>query len=96
MGPLDDIVAEADRVLTAAQSQHVPVRLLGGLAVRKQAHELHPAVRRTYADIDLATAKGHGGAVRELLDELGYVGNREFNAVNGARRLLYEDRTAAS
>jgi hypothetical protein len=56
-GPLPDIIAEARRVLGAANEQDVLVRLIGGLAVWEHTDPLHPALVRTYKDIDLATVK---------------------------------------
>ena len=57
--PLDDIVLEADRLLEAAAAEDVPVRLVGGLAVRMHAGG-EPVIARAYKDIDLVTLKGRG------------------------------------
>jgi hypothetical protein len=89
--PLPDIVAEADRVLVAAHAAAVPVRLIGGLAIRRQIADLQPSLRREYHDIDLATPKGRAPDVTILLDGIGYMPAREFNALNGARRLMFLD-----
>jgi hypothetical protein len=90
--PETDIVAEAQRVLDAARAADVPVRLIGGLAVR-----LHvgvgsaPVFTREYKDIDLATLKGRSKRVSELMVSLGYEADRMFNATNGHRRMLFYD-----
>jgi hypothetical protein len=90
--PDPDIVAEARRVLDAARAADLPVRLIGGLAVR-----LHlgagsvPVFAREYKDIDLATLKGMSRPVSELLVSLGYEADRMFNATNGHRRMLFYD-----
>ena len=88
--PLDDIVLEADRLLDAAAASDVPVRLVGGLAVRMHAGG-EPVIARTYKDIDLVTLKGRGKRVTEFMTGMGYQGDRPFNATNGHRRLLYYD-----
>lgn len=92
MTPLPEVAAEAERILAAARSARVPLRLIGGLAICRQlGDELHPALRRTYRDIDVATPKRHGGEVAGFLSGIGYVADRQFNATHGARRLLFYD-----
>ena len=92
--PLDDIVLEADRLLEAAAAEDVPVRLIGGLAVRMHVNG-DPVISREYKDIDLVTLKGRGKRVSEFMTAMGYEADRAFNATNGHRRLLYYDRPHA-
>ncbi len=90
--PDADILAEARRLLAAANEQRVPVRLLGGLAVRTHIPSGEtPVFQREYKDIDLVTLHGKGGVVSEFMGSMGYEPDREFNAVNGRRRLLFYD-----
>jgi hypothetical protein len=90
--PRPDVVEEATRVLDEAGRRDVPLRVIGGLAVRLHAPGgLHPAVVREYKDIDLVTRKGKGRQVADMLTDLGYDANRPFNAMNGNRRLLFYD-----
>jgi len=88
--PLEDIVLEADRLLEAAVAADVPVRLVGGLAVRMHVGA-EPVIARAYKDIDLVTLKGRGKRVSEFMTAMGYEADRPFNATNGHRRLLYYD-----
>ena len=89
---LPSVVDEARRLLDAAESHAVGVRLIGGVAVYIRAgDDHHPALTRTYADIDLVTVKGKGREVAQFLEAQGYVGNVQFNAVNGHSRLLFYD-----
>ena len=60
--PLADIVAEAERLLEAARSSNVPIRLIGGLAVYFHTEDIPSALSRSYGDIDVATTKGGAGA----------------------------------
>jgi hypothetical protein len=89
--PYADIVAEAERLLDAARSNDVPVRLIGGLAVYFHRHETPPPLRRSYDDIDVATTKGASRSAAGLFSSLGYEPSKEFNALNGNRRLLFFD-----
>ena len=89
--PLADIVAEAERLLAAARSRDVPIRLLGGLAVYFHSERILVPLRRSYGDIDVATTKGAARSASELLAALGYEPSREFNALHGNRRMLFHD-----
>jgi hypothetical protein len=87
-----DIVAEAKRVLELADSEGVPLRVLGGVAIHLRAPgELPAALTRTYADVDFVTAKGSSAAVQRLLRATGYEPHVAFNALHGTERLLFFD-----
>jgi hypothetical protein len=86
------VFEEAVRLLAAAEQAGVRVRTLGGMAIVLHAGELlHPAFRRDIRDIDLATPKREGRKVAEFLTAQGYEPNKTFNAMHGARRLLFYD-----
>jgi hypothetical protein len=90
--PLDDVIAEAERVIEAAHAANVAIRLTGGLAIRRR----HPSatrapLARSYADIDLAaSSKGGHRAITNLMVGLGYVPDQMFNSLHGNERLYYE------
>jgi hypothetical protein len=87
-----DVFEETVRLLVAAQQADVRVRVLGGMAIVLRAGELlHPAFRRQIRDIDLATPKRDGRKVSDFLATQGYTPNKTFNAMHGARRLLFYD-----
>jgi hypothetical protein len=89
---LADVAEEAVRLLTAAEHVGVRVRALGGTAIILHVGErLHPAFVRKIADIDLATPKREGRKVSDFLTSQGYTANKTFNAMHGARRLLFYD-----
>jgi len=46
---------------------------------------------REIADLDFLTTRRAGRAVEELIEGAGWKPERQFNALNGARRLLFED-----
>jgi hypothetical protein len=90
--PHADIVTEAEQLLAAAVAADVPVRLVGGLAVRMHLPSgTAPVITREYKDIDLVTLKGKGRAVSQFMATQGYEADRAFNTTNGHRRLLYYD-----
>jgi hypothetical protein len=90
-GILQDIVAEGERLLGIASHEGVPLRLLGGVAVRMKAPDVPSALAREYKDIDFAVTKKGGGAADRLLREAGYEPHVAFNAMHARERGLYYD-----
>jgi hypothetical protein len=90
--PDADIITEASRLIDAARLADVPLRLVGGLAVRLHVRGTAPIIlERDYQDIDLVTLRGRSRQVREFMTSMGYEQDRSFNALNGDRRLLFYD-----
>jgi Uncharacterised nucleotidyltransferase len=88
---LEDIVSEGERLLSLADQQGVPLRLLGGVAVRLKATEVPGPLDRPYKDIDFATTKKGAGAADRLLRDAGYEPHVSFNAMHARERGLYFD-----
>jgi hypothetical protein len=93
MGEIEaDVVAEGRRLLARAAAEGVPLRLLGGVAIRLRASdELPPTLARSYADLDFATTKRGAGPAAVLFREAGYQPHVPFNALHGSERLLFFD-----
>jgi hypothetical protein len=88
---LADIVEEGRRVIAAATREDVPLRLLGGVAVRLRSAGLPPALQREYKDLDFATTRKGSGEAQRLLRGLGYDPHTAFNTMNSKERLLFFD-----
>lgn len=76
----------AEAILTSS----VALRLTGGVAVAlcsPSAH--HPSLAREYSDVDLVGRGRDSGAIKELVESVGYEGDRRFNALHGDQRLLF-------
>ena len=87
-----DMVEEARRIVEEAERKNVPLRLLGGVAIKLRAQDgLDPAFEREYADLDWITQKGGSADAQKLFESLGYVPQARFNAIYGRERLLYFD-----
>ncbi len=90
IGP--EVVAEGRRLVEVFGADGLPVRLLGGLGIRLIAADRFPmALDREYKDIDLVTGSKNGRKLAQALVEQGYVANKTFNSMHGARRLLFYD-----
>jgi hypothetical protein len=87
-----DLVAEAERLLGAIAAADVPARLLGGMAIRLLlGSRMDPLFEREIADLDFVCASGAGKRLGAVLVDSGYLADEQFNALNGARRLLFVD-----
>jgi hypothetical protein len=87
-----DVVTEGARVLSAATAKHLPLRLLGGVAVRLRARNgLPAALERTYGDLDFVTSRRASGDAQRFFRDLGYEPHVSFNALNSKERLLFFD-----
>lgn len=86
-----DILAEASRVTAASAAADLPLRLIGGVAIRLHASQLPPSLERPYQDIDLVTTGKASRRTIKLLQDLGYTPNERFNAVNAGRRAVVYD-----
>jgi hypothetical protein len=92
MAILPDVVDEARRLVTAAESGGCTMRVMGGVAVSLHAEgDLPPVLRREYRDIDMVVTKKQGRGALKVLEAAGYEPNERFNAMNGGRRLVMYD-----
>ena len=84
------MVAEGRRICEAAEAAGVAVRLLGGTAIWLRAPaSVREILTRDFADVDLVTVRDDAKRLRELLEQLGYVPDKMFNATQGTRRLYF-------
>jgi hypothetical protein len=88
--PLKDMPEEAKRIIDHARAKRAQLRLMGGLAVRMHCTSLS-FCERPYSDIDLIGLSSQATRIDEVFFELGYVPDKEFNALHGGQRLKYED-----
>jgi len=85
---------EARRILDAAQTRGIVLRLFGGVAVKYHCPSAsHRSLQRSYPDLDFFGRGKQGRDIRKLLTDLGYEPNQRFNALHGATRLIFEDET---
>ncbi len=66
------------------------MRLLGGLAVFALTDSArHPPLARTYRDFDVAVPARQGRAASKVLTAQGFTPEEHFNALHGARRMIF-------
>ncbi len=78
-------------LMEEVSKQNVDARLLGGVAIYLHCPSVHSGpLARTYNDIDIAVSSGARKALTEILTAQGFVGDRQFNALHGHKRQLFE------
>jgi hypothetical protein len=86
------VVAEGERVATAAKEAGLHLKLVGGAAINLHSPSARrPPLKRKYGDLDFVVPAKQRPAVQKLFDSLGYEGDARFNLLNGHQRLLYLD-----
>jgi len=89
---LPDIAHESTRVVSEARARGEVLRVAGSVAFRLRVGDRVRLPRPVPQDIDLVAPAGRERRTVRVLTDLGYTGERDFNARHGASRLLFWDR----
>jgi hypothetical protein len=91
-GPLEDPIAEAERIASAASAARIGIKLMGGAGIHLHSASAHRApLKRKYGDLDYVMRKRDRSAVLAFFPSLGYEANERFNLMQGDRRLYFFD-----
>ena len=87
-----EILSEMQRLVTAAQTEQIHLRLIGGVAIRYHSPSAtHRELHRDYPDLDFVVYKRERRKLEPFFDRMGYVPDRTFNLLNGDRRQIFYD-----
>jgi len=86
------LVQEAMQLIDDANSEAIPLRLLGGIAFRLLCPDLPPRFAG-HQDLDLATTSSNRRRVAGLLEAKGYLPARRFNTLHGHRQMAFQSPT---
>ncbi|HKW04278.1 MAG TPA: hypothetical protein VJN71_03160 [Nitrososphaerales archaeon] len=90
--PEKDAVAEAKSLAVEAKNRGVTLRLLGGIAFRLRCpSSIQDNLKRNYVDIDFVGLRKDRKGIQTLFVEKGYAPRTTFNAMNGYKRLIFND-----
>ncbi len=82
---------EVRRVVDAARERGIQLRVIGGVAVKLHCPSAeHRSMARTYGDVDFMGYRKQRTEVSKLMEDLGYEPNRQFNILQGHRRMLFD------
>jgi hypothetical protein len=83
-----DTYEAALQAVEAANQDDVPLKLIGGQAVRYLTPDFPPRVR-SGQDMDFASVSTAKKPVMDLLGELGFEGDKRFNTMHGHRQMYF-------
>ncbi|MHB1502294.1 MAG: hypothetical protein ACYCYK_14395 [Candidatus Dormibacteria bacterium] len=84
----DDALEAAVQLVQGAEAEGVPLRIVGGLAVRYLTPDF-PARTRSGQDLDLASTGDARRALTAYLGKHGYLPDKNFNALYGHKQLYF-------
>jgi hypothetical protein len=87
-GGSDDLLATAVDLVRGAEAEGVPLRLVGGMAVRVLCPAFPPRVRARQ-DLDLASVSAARPQLTAYLVERGHEPDKRFNALYGHKQLFF-------
>ena len=86
------LLEDGPRLVLEAEGKGLTARLIGGVGIRLLlAERFDPLFARPLHDLDLYTRKKDSRKLEGLIKDHGWQPVREFNALNGNRRLLFND-----
>lgn len=89
---IDRLIDESQDLFAEAEQRGITVRLMGGVGIRVLlGKRFAPTFERPYRDLDILVRRRQRREVEELLAGRGWKPAIAFNALSGARRLLFED-----
>ncbi|HEY4385955.1 MAG TPA: hypothetical protein VGN34_15980 [Ktedonobacteraceae bacterium] len=88
----DQELSKTQQLIATLQTQGIILRLIGGIAIRLRCPGAwHPALDRSYSDVDFVAYKKQSRVLRDAMAAHGYTADRRSNAIHGDHRLLFID-----
>jgi len=94
--PHPEFIGEARRIVDAAKSESVLLRLLGALAFNIHCPKysyVQQTLGRSFTDIDFASYRKQANKISKLFAELGYQEDLHVTALFGANRMIFYDKS---
>ena len=89
MQTVPELVLEMNRLIEAARQQEVQLRAFGGLAIFVHSQNNPRFFHRDSPDVDFVVPREQRKLLESFFESMGYVPNKRFNLLNGARRQIY-------
>jgi hypothetical protein len=92
MSILESPTDEAKRIIEVAQKKKITLRLFGGVSFYFRCPSAkHRSLQRNYVDVDFMGHAKQSKDIKQLFIDLGYAPRDRFNAMQGYRRLIFND-----
>jgi len=85
----EDLMPTAVELILTGNDRGVPLRLVGGLAVRYLTPDFPPRTR-TQQDLDFATSSDFKKPLIDYLGERGFIGDKRFNSLHGHKQMYFQ------
>ena len=89
METVPDLVLEMNRLIQAARQQEIQLRAFGGLAIFVHSQDNTRFFHRESPDVDFVVPREQKQQLEAFFESMGYVPNKRFNLLNGAKRQIY-------
>lgn len=94
MSALAGLGDEAQRIFAASDQAKITLKLLGGVAISFRCpSSKREGLKRKYLDLDFIGHEKQSHGIKKLFVDLGYEPRERFNAMHGAKRLIFNDMT---
>lgn len=96
--PHPEFIGEARRIVDAAKSEGILLRLLGALAFNIHCPKysyVQQTLGRSFTDIDFASYRKQAPKISKLFSELGYQEDLHVTALFGANRMIFYDKSGS-
>ena len=97
--PHPEFIGEARRIVDAAKSEGILLRLLGALAFNIHCPKysyVQETLGRSFTDIDFASYRKQAPKISKLFSELGYQEDLHVTALFGANRMIFYDKSGSN
>lgn len=91
MNTLPELVSEMNRLIAAADANHIGLRAFGGLAIYTHSQKDPRFFHRDSPDVDFVVSDRDRHKLDLFFQQMGYSPNKQFNLLNGAHRQIYYD-----
>jgi hypothetical protein len=89
MDTLAELILEMNRLISAANENHIHLRAFGGLAVLTHSLKNPRFFQREKSDVDFIVPRNERHLLEQFFQKMGYSPDRQFNLLNGMRRQIY-------
>ena len=89
MDKVPELVLEMNRLVEAARQKEIRLRAFGGLAIFVHSQNDTRFFHRDSPDVDFIVPREQWQQLDAFFASMGYVPNKRFNILNGARRHIY-------
>lgn len=86
-----DLIAEMQRLVSAADAKQLHLRAFGGLAIYAHSRKDPRFFHRDSPDVDFIVPRSERRKIEQFFEHRGYAPDKQFNLLNGEHRQIYHE-----